>query len=92
MPVEQCLSKKVFCKGAKLSLRSEILEKTFVKVIFSRILGYLPGALLKKLLHIYFSRSLIIDFRILIFTEGLPAAASKIHRFVTSFMKSELVG
>ena len=37
-----------------------------------------------------FSRSLITDFRIPIFTERLPVAASKIHKFLTSFLKSVL--
>ena len=65
--------------------------KTFVKeFIFSKILGLLPVALLKKLLHRYFSRSLIIDFRKPIFAERLSVAASKIHKFPTSFMKSVL--
>ena len=49
--------------------------KIFVKeFIFSKTLGLLPLALLKKLLHKYFSRSLIIDFRIPIFTERLSMA------------------
>ena len=66
--------------------------KLFVKeFIFSKTLGLLPLALLKKLLHKYFSRSLIIDFRKPIFTDRLSVAASKIYKFLTSFMKSVLV-
>ena len=66
--------------------------KIFVKeFIFSKILRLLPVALLEKLLHSYFSRSLIIDFRIPIFTERLSEATSKIHKFLTSFIKSLLV-
>ena len=67
------------------------LWKIFVKeFIFNKVLGLLPAALLKQLLDRYFSRSLIIDFRIPIFTERLSVAASKIHKFLTSFMKSVL--
>ena len=66
--------------------------KIFVKeFLFSKILKLLLVALLKKLLHRYISRSLIIDFRIPIFIERLSAATSKIHKFLTSFMKSVLV-
>ena len=62
--------------------------KIFVEeLIFSKILGLLPVTLLKKLLHWYFSRSLIINFRIPIFTKCLSVATSKIHRFLTSFLK-----
>ena len=55
--------------------------------IFSKILGLLPVALLKKVLHMYFSRSLVIDFRKPILAERLSVAASEIHKFLTSFMK-----
>ena len=48
---------------------------------FSKILGLLPVALVKKLLHRYFSRSLIIDLRIPIFTERLSVAASSANRY-----------
>ena len=65
--------------------------KAFVKkLIFSKILGLLPVTLLKELLHMYFSGSLIIDFRKPIFAELLLVFASKIHEFLTSFMKSVL--
>ena len=65
------------------------LRKIFVKeFIFSKILRLLHAALLKKLLHRYFSRSFIIDLRIPIFTKLSSVAASKIHKFLTSFMKS----
>ena len=56
--------------------------------IFSKILGLMSVALLKKLLHKDFSRSLIIDFRIPILTERLSMAASKIRKFFTFFVKS----
>ena len=66
--------------------------KIFVKeFIFSKIFRLLPVALLVKLLHRYFSRSLIIDFRIAVFTIRLSVTASKIHKFFTSSMKSVLV-
>ena len=58
--------------------------------IFSKILGLLPVALLKKLFHKHFSRSLIIDFGKPIFAKRLSVAASKIHKFLASFMKSVL--
>ena len=45
------------------------------------MLGPLPLALLKKLLHRNFSRSLIADFRIPFFTERLSVAALKITNF-----------
>ena len=77
----------MFCKVAKLSLWSEILQKYLKEFIFSKILALLPIALLKKLLHRYFSRSLIIDSGIPIFKERLSVAASKTHKFLTSFMK-----
>ena len=48
---------------------------------FSKILGLLPVALVKKLLHRYFSRSLIIDLRIPIFTERLSVAVSSANRY-----------
>ena len=66
----------------------KILVKEF---IFNKILGLLLVALLTKILHSYFSRNLIIDFRITIFTERLSVTASKIHKFLTSFVKSVLV-
>ena len=58
--------------------------------IFRKILGLLPAALLKQLLNRYFSRNLIVDFRKSIFTKRLSVAASKIHKFPTSFIKSVL--
>ena len=60
------------------------LWKIFVKeFIFNKVLELLPVALLKQLLDRYFSRSLIIDFRIPIFTERLSVAAqnSQISHF-----------
>ena len=56
--------------------------RTFVtELIFSNVLGLLSIALLKKLLHRYFARSLIIDFRMPIFIECLSFAALKITNF-----------
>ena len=67
-------------------------QEIFVKgFIFKKLLGLLPVALLKKHLHRYFSRSLIIDIKIPIFTKRLSVATSKIHKFLTSFIKSVLV-
>ena len=55
----------------------------FVKeFIFSKIVGLLPVTLLKKLLHWYFSRSLIIDFRITILQNPFQ------WLLLTSFTKS----
>ena len=48
--------------------------------IFSKTLGLLPVVLLKKLLHRYFSRGLIIDMKISIFTERLSVAAFSANR------------
>ena len=48
--------------------------------IFSKTLALLPVVLLKKLLRSYFSRGLIIDMKISIFTERLPVAAFSANR------------
>ena len=48
--------------------------------IFSKTLTLLPVVLLKKLLHRYFSRGLIIDMKISIFTERLSVAAFSANR------------
>ena len=57
------------------------------KFTFSKILGLSPVALLKKHIHGYFLRSLVIDFGIPNFKERLSVAASKIRKFLTSLMK-----
>ena len=77
MPAEQNLSKKVFLKIAVLQsskVKSVVSNsgKIFVKEFMcSKIIGLLPVALVKELLHRHFSRCLVIDFRMLIFTERL---------------------
>ena len=48
--------------------------------IFSKTLALLPVVLLKKLLHRHFSRGLIIDMKISIFTERLSVAAFSANR------------
>ena len=48
----------------------------------------MPVALLKKLIHRYFLKSLTIDFKIPIFTERLSVVASKIYKFVTTFFQN----
>ena len=60
--------------------------------IFSKTRGLFHVALLRKLILRAFLRSVIIDFRIAFFTEHVSEAVTKIHKFLTSFMKADKGG
>ena len=55
--------------------------------ILSKILGLLPVTLLKKTSSRVLFKEFDHKFRNTYFTERLSVAASKIHKFLTSFMK-----
>ena len=55
--------------------------------ILSKILGLLPVTLLKKSSSRVLFKEFDHKFRNTYFTERLSVAASKIHKFLTSFMK-----
>ena len=55
--------------------------------ILSKILGLLPVTLLKKPSSRVLFKEFDHKFRNTYFTERLSVAASKIHKFLTSFMK-----